>query len=593
MVSSFLALILVLPAVATASHWTVHDELGDDSFRRTGEDDAQVIRAAGNPADGMENKVTLAGGSPGDGGLFLDTRVVNHYGSSAETGVAFSASAFAPDLFGRDDVLTPGMHHASAYYGHWNDFNDDGVIDDMHDAACGSVACGGDEFIWRGLGSGDGNVVLAFFTIPDYRYNMRGAGNSSTSTFVDNIMLDRTALDRPVQEWIRSRSDIVADGNLLATFQTLTIAGAPPETGAYHRFVLNHPDGLYDVDTYEAVNPELASLFSSTLSTAFATQQDAVADALATVETIDQTLWDAGYGEVYQLITEVAGMLPPPAGLIPNTNDLLVAYGSKEPNTYGDDYEGRALFGGIGGASGPYNSYATYADGFHLFADFIPRLKLCPGAYARVPGTAVETYQMIACATTSYNPVGAQTSAEQSAGALLSITGYIFLWHDKNADTYVGNRCDPQSGEFDAERNTCDAAHTPKSASYSFGGPEFLGACASSDGRGSVATLTPVGGNWPGVVVVRDYVQTTRVVFDQHWEVIVDDQPIELRYEEDCGGGTLILESRDAILFPSGETLIEIRVESSTGVAAFKDAGLGIDITNERVTDVDRLPPAL
>ncbi len=570
-----------MAGIAAANHRTVAEAGLDDDVARTSEDDGARFHAPGSALDGFANRVVLGGGTPGDGALFLDSRAASTVGAGAAPGPDLFLGTFQESVLGRRDVLLPGERHVSAWYGAWSDFNHDGIIGDIHDAGCGGTACPGDEFVWRGIGSGVSTTILHFDNPNEFTYfepvdawTHYGTDRNSEVAFQ---FADETSRENPEQGWT-GVFRIRVDGGFLETVQTLAIANAPAAIGTPWGYNVNDPGTLRDVDEYEAVNPELGALWSSSIGFGRGTWNEV--DPFQVTEYVDlvlRTVIDAEFlvfGIIY-------GETPDP---------VLTPRDPREPSTAEDDYEDRAQFGGVGDTLGSHNTYAGYKDGYHLYMDNLFRGENCPGAYAVVPGTGTkyEGHPVYQCAFTLYDPVSANTHRERTSTVMLSFYAYVYLWYDRNGDNHMGDMCDPTDpDEYDMEAGHCQPDRLPDSWPHSPTGGEAIGICGSSSIRDSVVTVTPVGADWPDAVVVRDHWYLSRAAAEDGFEVPEGSEEVALRWQDSCRSA---IRTRDALYFPTPPTM-PLRVETRAAIDGYFDATNGVDIGPEYVVDVDILPP--
>ncbi len=591
----FLVVVLIasgVPAVS-ATHWTLHDGAVDDTARRTLEPDDAVLRIPGNLLDGQVNRVVETGRDPGSGTLFLDARMGNRVGADGPGSGSDVLPPFATaDTAGRSDLLLPGLLHVGAWYGWWRDTDTNGVIDDVHDRACDGSPCGGDEFTWKGLGSGT-PVSIIHYVLPAPRVAIYGAGNATNLDGYANHgeLLDRTNAGETEQAWVGERSTPSVDGGLLATVQTFTLAGAKRAIGTPLGYDPDDPAALVDVDRYEAVSPDLESLYASALRFGQAPDTGGatgfVFDAYNAVFPMVQPAYELAFTAAFEVLA---------LGFQTAFSTPLSPWTPKEPNTAEDDHEGRALFGGSGDRVGSYNSYPAFQEAWHFWFEATAFTKACAGASATVPGTSTGVGYPASCTSMSFDPVAANSgSGARSAPVILGFMGDVHLWMDANGDQHVGDICDPSTDQFDAERNTCDPDH-PSVTTYprGTGDPEVLGACDTSTAKGGELVLTPIGGDWPGVIVVRNGEPARLPDEDPDPVPRTDAEPIILHWQSSCSGHDgRGVDSRDYVLFPMGAWTTPIRVESHAAIAGFKDAGRGIDVGAESVTDVDYLAASM
>ncbi len=594
-----LALVATGVPVASATHWSIHGLGVGRSAGVTFEDDNERISAPGNVFDGRDNRVVYPGRSLGDGSLFLDARLGNSagfqyldaVGPDVPSGYASSA------VTGRSDLILPGAHHVSAWYGWWSDRDDDGVILDEHDGTCG--ACAVDEFVWRGKGS-DESVAMHYYVLPrhqpTYWTSAYGDPREVDGLYGDGDMVDRTGRSEAEQAWVGRSVTVTTDAGLLSTIRVITLAGAGTALASPLGYDLDDPLALLDVDRYEALDPEVAALWTSAFATLDAGQV-----------TIYEVILPLERDALNETNAILASDLTAPArgafGLAFNTALGLVATASegvetvpwdgKEPNHPDDASEGRAFFGGIGDVWGSFNTYPGHLDSHHLFVDNAARTMACAGGYARAPVLG-ESRATAPCFWSATEPVSANAGDRRGSGTALGFVMHVQLWRDMNLDAHVGEVCDPNDpAQFDAERNTCRPERHYRANHRINEYSEVVDACPTSSAPNGLVTLTPVGGPWPNVIVVKDAAQSTRVAFDpDRVTVRSDTAPIVLRYEGACViGGTV--STRDIIIFPEGASLVPIRVDATVSLDRFKDLALGIENGYESARDVDLLPALL
>ncbi len=559
------AFALAAPA-ASAAHLTLYHAGIDRAAGETREDDGHVLSESGNPLDGQSNRIVRAG-TPGDGGLFLDARVTTRFPGIGHATPQLYGDSYLREAVGRDDMIFPGDTAVMAWYGFWRDIDGDGAIDDVHDASCGATVCGDDEFAWRGLAR-DEVLNVVHYSVPEQFAFFYSEGNRSR--FSMRVLEDSTALSQPEQSWTVQRG-YAFDGPLIMTVQTVTIADAKRAAGSVLAYDFDDPNALIDVDRYESMNADVEALYIS----AYNELENPVRQI---------------YGSPATAAELLAGV--PTVGLPDTsaTSDYSSPRYAKEPDHMDDDSEGRMLFDGVADVYGRGNSYAGYADGFHLYADNVVRGRRCLGVYAEVPTSTAATTVYGFCPT--FEASGGFAETEQRAGALMNFEARMFLWHDTNGDTHIGTVCDRDSASFDAEGNTC-APSTQPGWPHQSSTREAIASCAFTTGRDTTFTVSPVGGNWPNVVVARDWAETTRIAFEDvgHWETRSDDSPITLRWMSTCGNTGLW--SRDALFFPSGVTDVSVRVDASFSIDGYRDDALGIVVEHESVRDVDVIPGSL
>ncbi len=583
---TIVAIVLLAPAAMAAPIY------GLTSPGFTGEDDGEVISASGNRYDSVRNRIVYPGGTPGDGGLFLDAHLASTLGD-----IDLYPGAATQLAVGRSNILLPGMMHATAYFGWWADLDDDGRIDDLHDEKC-KPNCATDEFAWRGEAT-DEALGMQLFMIPQVIAGVSGGGvTSNLASSGTQYFNDRTGRDREVQEWASELNIAVSlylDASTLATIQTFVIAGARvTQSGTFYD--LNDPAGLHDVDRYEALNPDVAALWTSTLDTKVPIPTVPGTEDLPPAKGIPAFVV-AIILDAASPVTEHLPSVPdpdenPPVTVTRAQNKATMTPYPKEPNHADDDYGGRALFGGVGDFEGSFNTYPAYADGHHYYVDTLSRQRACTGAQASAPGVPTTVSVEPTCSAGTLDIDGAQKGSARTTGHSLTFEAIPLLWRDWNRDTHLGSVCDPNSEAFDAERNTCRI--DPASRAYpwpqSYPAGETWRACPSTYREFGIR-LTPMGGDWPDVVVIRDHAEIGRSG-TEFVELYDDRSVIELRWGSECQSLASQLHSRDAIVFPYGSPNA-VRVETYFRIDAFSDVNAGIAITDEYVRDVDILAPTL
>ncbi len=638
----------VLPSVLAAHGSEVPLTPGTTA---TLEDDGAIVNAPGHVFHGRENRVVPAGRTMGDGSLFLDARLHESV-SGIVAGAEVPLGLIVGGALGRPNLVFPGEQQVDAWYGWWNDLNDDGVIDDVHDGVCGASSCPEDEFKWRGIASGEALTMTVSY-IP---------GNTSISGAPDVAyhswarMKDETIKSGAHQTWTSNVRTAYSE-SLISTKTVVAYTNAREVTGSYGRYPFDLTDGnaLVDVDVHDALSPDVESLWWASLIAVKQIDEasrDPVSllpanpypvrpppvDAPARPElpvsptalltfAVGTTLAvyngePIGYParppsieplplppmpgpSVTSIMAEVAGqgsrilnLFPldnPTAGgfdLLATITRLITPPWPKEPNTSEDDYGQNALYGGVGDSFGSYNTYGPYADSRHLWIDNRAHMRTCYGAEGQAPLNVITLNLRGGCVQSPYEPVGGTGRGVRSSGVALGFEMNVELWHDLNGDTHVGTYCDPSGPEFDADRNTCAAysawAHAPS-------GREVIHACTGSSARNGRIILTPLDGPWPDVIVVRDGAEFSPLAPGAA-EIRSDSSPIELAWATECDLSSNVdtgkIDSRDQVYFPKGPT-VAIRVITEVVSATYSDPDTGAIHPPERVVDVDILPAGM
>ncbi len=595
--------LVLLAQGAVASHWTLQNAVDPDVVHRTYEDDAAHVSATGNAFDGIGNRVVPPGRTPGDGSLFLDALLGNIVGSGDSTSFTMSSGAIMEPVTGDRSVLLPGLLRASAWYGQWNDFNGDGRIDDQHDV----IDSPEDEFKWRGVGSGH-PVAMPFYSIPSTRAEISvpptGASVATgvvaagdRAGYADHGLLkDRTAHSEGEQEWVQSGFIHWMDAPFLTQVQLVVVAGAPSRIGGEPAYDIHHADALVDVDTYHSVSPDVEALWVSAVREGVrayegrpgvpGTPVPPEAPDIPEPVDIGELLSDP----VRIIIDEAAPWLAEAAATIA----ALTPWDVKEPNHAEDDYGGRAVFGGVGDVRGSGNAYDGYVDGYHYFFDAYPRTRTCLGAWAGVPTTSIEVRSTIFCSTPggTLEPVAGRFSGTRSTGTLMTLEAVSHLWNDKNLDTYHGSACTPGTASFDSANNTCSASSAPRTHGYN-SDAEAIGICPTTTARDGILTISPVGGEWGGVILLTDYVDLARGAVEGTARVLLGQEAVQIRFAVECIGTGHIVVARDALVFPNGGPSVTLRSEMTASSTGYVDHEVGISVGAETVTDVDYLLPVM
>ncbi len=560
------------PAV-DAAHWSLHDSEVDDFAARTMEDDGEVFPAGIAGLSGRANAVVPVGREVGDGSPLLDAMV----GTAYVQGPAIYPGAFAADFAG-PRILLPGPWSSSAWYGEWNDLDRDGIIDDIHDAQNAAT----DEFRWKGAASGEQLEVALYYPAP------------SANRAYRQTMEDRTDPTNPYQEWSPSTGfdNAHTDEGFLETWPTLTVAGAPRVIGHPLGYDLDHPNALIDVDIYTGMSSDVETLYVAVAEYVGREVSPLVAQgvglALGTTFLVAGTVLGLAEDVPVDGIP-VPGGLPDPLQTYAESQRMITPADAREPSTAEDDFGGRALFGGVGDLAGSGNTYDGYADGFHLWADTRARAYACGGVYASVPGISL-AYQDGLCWASNYHPTGELAGDGRTHGLILGLQVQSLLWRDRNGDGHVGDVCDTADpASFDAAANACNDA--PHPWPHSLTGGEVVRVCSSTTAKGGKATLTPMGANWPGVIILKDASHSTRIAYDGAPERVTDARPIDLRFDQECSGNAVL--PRDLLAFPQGAMTVPIRVETVVDIAGWSDLTQGIELGAERVVDVDVIPAGL
>ncbi len=566
-----IALVLV-PSTAQAASNPLYTLGVDRSWGETSEDDQAVAYAPGTFLHGLVNRVAPAGRTPGDGSRLLDARVAQGTGL-ANVFVAHMAA----DLTQRPDLLLPGPVFGAAWYGEWHDLNTNGVIDDVHDTLADAM----DEFTWRGRSSG-ADVAMPVFTYPipkSYPTNAFRLHGMSDGGFRKDAFVDMT--DSAEQEWASDPARTWAvtpgmyDASVLMRYTMVTAADAIQVKGIPGGFDLSDPAALVDVDVYGALNPDVETLYLSASTTL--------------KPTVD--------GALKPDVSEIEDMLPPfdsPSITIiaGQANSRIQPEFPREPNHILDDYGGHATFGGVGDVLGSHNTYEGYQSAPHYFVDAQGQINWLPTVDADT-GTGVHVNVQrgsVDVGLANYVPHMDDYPHGRKMTPVFGVGAIFVAWFDANGDGFRGKVCDTNDPEaWDAERNTCRA---PESTNGQFKstGSDPGGASLCNESAKSTVSVAPIGGDWPGVILVRDQEHYSSVVWNRDWEVLTDDRVIELEWRACVTDGSA--RTRDVLIFPAGSPTIAFMTTLTSTSGEWIDAH-GVRQASETVTDVDIYYPTL
>ncbi len=582
-----IATVMVAPGFATlasAGPNALYHAGVDASWGNTLEDDGESVRAPGTDLDGVANRVTFPGREPGDGGRFLDARVGQRFSQ-----VHLYSGMMAAEITGRPNILLPGPVASAAWYGEWNDLNGDGDIDDIHD----DVGSGSDEFVWRGRSSGH-DVAMPHYVHPYLNTSivtpasgfngMRVYGLGDDARFYSTRFTDLTDTDE--QHWIdegRSSWAItpgMVDASLLTEIQFVVAADAIQARGTPLGYDLNDPAAVIDVDRYETLSPEAEGLYASVMTAISPTYQEIRRTLVAIDESFDGTLADvrdAALGAAGDPQTTLATRYAPPD--------------PREPNHVLDDYGGHAIFGGVGDVAGSWNQYPGYQSGYHFWVDARARIIWHPVIDVDTGPAGIHVNQGIQGVDLNYGVTPTTATGERphnrQAPVLFGLTSTYRAWWDTSGDGFLGVMCDPDDpAAWDANRNTCKGSEMWTSSTNAGPGDKGAGLCSIS--AKDDAIVMPIGGNWPGVIVIRDHERYSSTIWrtadGAPPEVLIDASPVTLAWRPCFDAGST--RGQDLLLFPGGSPTVNILTIVKATSGEWIDE-FGIRHAPETVTDVD------
>ncbi len=654
---TFTALFLAMAfaPLAMADHYD--DANGQDLRFWAGvtyEDDGAFVNYPTNPLHDTANKVVAVGREPGDGSLFLDAFL------NQQRGVEGPYSPFYAPYAGNRMMPGYQVHAARFGWwsdldtdGVIDDNHDasGSVVDEFKWKGSGS----GDtsqllgwavpsNTYWGSVGFATRFWATcpadAAFPALDYlidgtpptesvkrEYNcaasLFGANHDGSYGGLDTRFTDRTAHSNGHQSYVADNgweTPYTDDGLLVTTY---TVVVAQPGRTLEGDWDISVPAALVDVDEYESVDPSLESLYLSMWAAAGANVHAASDAAWAPVPGVMDAVNDIDLSTpvdeiVVGLIEErIIPVIEDAENAGANAMDLgnnpeyvaafnmLYSPYAVEPNTPEDVYPG-ASFGAPYDLVGTGNDYGGFNNNWGFFGDARAEVRMGMIANANLgPAGAVGSEGDVYDAATGLNqdilgtslgwqyldPFGATgDSDKRSAIPKMGFVGEAYAWNDKNGDGWVGTRCDPMDAE------PCAYNNGARSSPGGFGGGEVAGLCGLTSLSTGTFTLTPVGGDWPSVLVLRWYSAPTRNIWEDPnreytTELVMDDSPITIRWDPEyfnCDGDAVGTRAADEIWFPRGSGGISVRMEATIDLEGAYTTETGVTIpAGASFTDVD------
>ncbi len=601
---------LIIPAVApvaVADPLTLYHLGVDRGLGKIREDDQMVVDAAYNGLHGLAQRASDRSGTGdpgnglangwGDGSLILDSQWF------ASAGGAFMSSnlAVADEARGCGQCIWPGHGQFFAWHGKWNDFNGNGVVDDVHDKS----AAASDEFRWEGASSG-ASFTMPLWLLPfqaGFNTDLQGnlviipptgtglvATQNRSSEAADGFFVDLTA-QASEQGWVTRTNTVFAghtfvDGGLLMTMWSIAAANATVMPGTVRGYDLEG-SGLVDVDRYSAISPDIEAAYMSFTAASYPTVRD-----------------------TYRYVLDTRAGLPGTAEAnaardeaLREANTFLVSPIAREPNTAFDVYPG-ATWGGATDARGTGSDFSEYAAGWHLWADTNHGITIPLPAHAD-GGPSGVTYGKHDAINLYYDPLPSASSAgNEQYGfkpGFATFATRIALWHDANHDKWLQEVCDPEdAGEWDGGVGECrdpyrgGATSNPQSLQAA---PtrETFAACELTNAKIAKVTLTPLA-PWGGVMVINNIGGPTSSVWEGEYVSgpHVGMEVIELPNMPHCVFDHQT-STRHALFLPAGAFTTPVIMQTQVSLAQrVSDPGRGIDVpAGETVIDVDFIAPNL
>ncbi len=551
-------------------------------------DDGSDVMPAGAVGGGLDERLHVIGGTPGDGNtLVFDSRYL------PMAGVLGAPTDEFTGLVSEGNRIMPGLGSFFAWYGIWNDLTGDGIIDDYKADDFANTAR--DEFFWHGIADGnEGLNMLAWaypsnpdvgcstpvapintcrdvdsFAEPNAGLRTLGALENPGRSRADFAFADRTNVESD-ELWLAGNGFMTTfiDDGLIMTTTVMSIANAQPLAGSAAGFDLDPanpaPDMLRDIDSFESVSPELEALYLSAVAPA----RGAYLGTLATVYPI------AGNGEA-----------------------ATHFYRGPVDDLYspGQAFDGQTC------------ATCDFATGWSPFLDMqadivIPVSKVW---YPATPAGPANSAGIWGFQGTGVSPTTAEGEDRTAIGGLLIAATNTGYFYDANGDGFVGNACRYEEGY---------SGSGPCSQPYRWGATDDPNTYAQTHDDGSVneefiadcsvatppirVTVSPVGSDWAaGTLFVPFYNQVLG-----NYAVDGDIMPAypltgteaaSLRMEPAaCDGQTSPSYTKDAVFLPGGTQLHAIQVSVTVHFRAYTDASRGISIAPADITDVDMIVPA-
>lgn len=229
----------------------------------------------------------------GEGGTFLDNAA---YAQCAPAGCVYNAptNSMYRAITGDSSQFLVGQTNFMAWFGLWDDKNDDGRIDDVCKYRTDAPSRAADEFVWRGISSGENGgswsapeyhklTMLAWvspfnfsgdFTVSVAETKLPDFGERSDWRGPDFVMTDRTSEDAGVNGcpsntmWTSGQGGgYLASDSILHETVMLTAVNPPVSTdeGGY-----SPADAAYrDVDRYSGLSPTISGWYMGFSDTAY------------------------------------------------------------------------------------------------------------------------------------------------------------------------------------------------------------------------------------------------------------------------------------------------------------------------------------
>ncbi len=439
---------------------------------------------------------------------------------------------------------------------------------------------------------------------------------------------DDTALAQEHQSYRAGNryDNLYTDDGLLVTATFVVVANPARDLG--NGWDITVPEALIDVDVYDAVDPSVESLYLASASAARSAYMGAVTTVWAPIETVWQAANavptpDAGVVQDV-LDTYVAPYLDQGADVVTEstnfgnhpayvtTYNALYSPVAKEPNTAEDDYPS-IVFDGVPDLFGYGNDYSAHRDNWLLYGDVVPEVRLGNVANAHLgplgeQGNGGDVFDQVTGSNYDFfrthlgwkylDPWCAGNADEDRCAIVkLGFRGHAGAWKDLSGDGWAGSVCNPDPSVPCTPYNNGATAEKEH-----WWNGEVRGLCGITTLAGGTLTLRPMSGDWPPVLVVRDYDRPTRNVWRSggdpyQTEVVADDSPITIRWDpaySKCKGDGVESRAIDEVWFPAGTGGISVRVESVVTLVKSYMTPDGIEIpAGQSFTDVDYLVAGL
>ncbi len=588
------AVAMLVAPTAMAGHYTLvradRDAGGALGFMASvseWNDDGSDSMPSGAVGAGLSERLTVPSGTPGDGAsIVLDSRYV-HAGVNSN----FDPNFYGRAVFGDAPRIYPGIGSFMAWYGVWNDLDNDGVIDEYQR----NLANPADEFSWHGAANGNQGINMLSWMHPSNSdvscrppvapvnacrddlndeppqagLHTLGALDDPASQTPDFAYTDRTNGEAPGDEaWLSGNGWMSAftDESFVMTTWVLTSANPNAAAGSATRYDIDpaNPgnDQLRDIDRYESLSAEVEALYLA-----------AAPAGRAAWTILGQTVLEPVQRNISELddADEITGPV----------DDLI--------------FPGRAF-------DGQTCAVCNFLEGWAPFLDLQTDVVRPLPNVVLPDGTNVGPWGFQGQGFSPFTAEGGDRSAVP--GFLIGIAqlGWFF---DANGDGWIGEGCPNEKNRTGACENPYEDGSQDDPNNYGAymdqnpetPNTEFIPNCRPA--ASSIFYYEPVDTIWPpGTLLARQFNHIGGTVASGDgapYELLTGTTKVGLRPDTNaCTGAEPNAYTNDAIILPTGTLTFAIRASVTANFPAFKDASRGIDLPAYTITDVDVIvPPTL